>query len=107
MYNEIEKEYEERMNRLTEKEKIILELVLELSKSLRQEIYATNDKNLFLRKLKNIGKVELEDKSTGEILKIRSKSIRLAFKKFKKMRLIKMDQDSLPIFFPDVMPLLS
>ena len=47
MYNEIEKEYEERMNRLTEKEKIILELVLELSKSLRQEIYATNDKNLF------------------------------------------------------------
>lgn len=108
MYNEIEKLYKEKMSLLTEKEKVILELViLDLDNKLRQKAYVTGDKNLFMRKLKNIKKVEVENELTGETITICSKSIMKAFKKFKKIRLLAMDQNGLPLFLPDIMPQLS
>ena len=106
MQEEIEKLYGDRMSQLTNKELIILyAVILELSKNVRQEAYITGDKNLFMKKLKNIGSIEVENEETGETIKIRQKYIMKAFNKFKKIRLLEMDQDGLPLFFPDVIPL--
>lgn len=108
MKKEIEKSYKEKINLLTEEEKIIFESVIfELSNKLRREVYMTGDKNLFLRNLKNIGRIEIENELTGEIKIIRQKSIMEAFKKFKKIRLLEMCSDGLPIFCPDVISFSS
>ena len=87
---EIKKSYKEQMSLLTKEEKIIFESVIsELSDKLRREVYMTGDTNLFMKTIKSIRKVESENKSTGEIKTISSKSIEKSFKKFKQMGLIK------------------
>ena len=86
---------------------ILYAVILELSKDVRQEAIMTGDKNLFMRNLRNIRKIEVGIEETSENKTIRQKSIMKAFNKFKKIRLLEIDSDGLPLFFPDIIPQLS